>query len=382
MSGVIPNQLPILFSWACHHHRSPALRTWSWFQRRPLLGKSYNLDHVEPIFQPQRRYFLAVSGKSCGDATANENLKWIRLSRRMSELDICSRREADRLIMDGRVLFDGRVVEIGGKVLWNATVDQIEIRSTTIFCNKINPIGTAVAEVAAVADGVVMKRSVDSVVLNKPLGFVSGQAEHGNTPAIRLLTRGNLWMGYSKSSMGVNAADLTGFNVPQSWAGFAPAGRLDMDSTGLLVFTKHGVLAKKIISSESTIEKEYIVDVMPASQETRRELALDPAFRLPTTTMDLTPLLRGGHYLLEATKRRQSPLKPCQHAQWIVRGEKLRVVLTEGRKHQVRRMCRELVGWHVTKLHRVRIGPVAIEELPIGLWRPLRQGELDGFLNS
>ena len=66
------------------------------------------------------------------------------------------------------------------------------------------------------------------------------------------------------------------------WKGFAPAGRLDRDSTGLMVFTKNGVLAKKIIGASSSVEKEYIVDVAPAVCPTKRELAIDPNFILPS----------------------------------------------------------------------------------------------------
>ena len=180
------------------------------------------------------------------------------------------------------------------------------------------------------------------------------------------------------------------------WMGFAPAGRLDLDSTGLLVFTKNGVLAKKLIGASSSVEKEYIVDVEPAVRATKREHDIDPNFVLPSTPeqrFDLTRILRGGEFLLGDDR----PLKPSPRVQWIVKGERLQIVLTEGRKNHIRRMCRELLGFHVVGLRRVRIGRILLpsdinniedtdynteEEniLPEGCWRPLRQKELEFLL--
>jgi len=197
------------------------------------------------------------------------------------------------------------------------------------------------------------------------------------------------------------------------WMGFAPAGRLDLDSTGLLVFTKNGVLAKKLIGASSSVEKEYIVDVEPAVKPTKREYAIDPNFVLPSSSeqrqrlFDLTHILRGGEFLLGDDR----PLKPCPLVRWIVKGERLQIVLTEGRKHHIRRMCRELLGFHVIGLRRVRIGPIILlpssnidttaddtttddskykynneeeeEEknvLPEGCWRPLSQKEMEVLL--
>ena len=167
---------------------------------------------------------------------------------------------------------------------------------------------------------------------------------------------------------------------PSSWEGFAPAGRLDIHSTGILIFTKSGVIAKKIIGASSKIEKEYIVDVSPATQPSRRELKLNPDFRLPPTTLNLQRLLDGGAALLGDVKAR--PLQPCVEAEWITKGERLRIVLTEGRKHHIRRVCRELLGWHVNYLQRVRIGPVQLNGRPEGCWRPLEQDEIDALMKS
>jgi 23S rRNA pseudouridine2604 synthase len=306
------------------------------------------------IFRPSHVIFASFSTiNNPGHQQQPPNT--IRLSKRMSELDICSRREADRLIMDGRIFIDGNLVAIGKKVPFDLGKDRVEIRQPKQSDREDDATS-----------------QISTVVLNKPVDYVSGQAEHGHPPAIRLLTPSNLFQNDG-------APPLT---IPASWDGFAPAGRLDMDSTGLLVFTKSGVVAKKIIGSSSSIEKEYIVHVSPAMQPSRRELAIDPDFRLPTSTFNLKPLLKGGGTLLGDEKSGRMSLKPCAKAEWIIRGEKLRIVLTEGRKHHIRRVCRELLGWHVNYLQRVRIGPIHLDGLSEGNWRPLVQEELDILMSA
>ena len=328
----------------------------------------------------------------------------IRLTKRMGQLDMFSRREADRLILDGRVLVDGTLVEVGHKVSSDLPADRIEVldrnppsshpagsgdKSRGSQNNETNDSG--------VQKGSSAVNKVTAVVLNKPRGYVSGQAEHGHPPAIRLLTpRNRLWEEEETEDRGPRRRDNN-----DHWRGFAPAGRLDLDSTGLLVFTKNGVLAKKLIGASSSVEKEYIVDVVPAVKPTRRELAIDPSFFLPSRQhqqkFDLTQISRGGGFLLGDDR----PLKPCPRVRWITEGEKLQIALTEGRKHHVRRMCRELLGFHVVGLRRIRIGPIVLPtndadtdrgnpfdrdshsaELPEGCWRPLRQWELEKLLRS
>lgn len=321
----------------------------------------------------------------------------IRLSKRMGELDMFSRREADRLILDGRVLVDEKVVAVGHKVPWNLQADRIEI---------IEKESSASSSVAYAGTGDAKNRNksnITAVVLNKPKGYVSGQAEHGHPPVIRLLTSRNRFWGRGDPEDKDSGEDQDGDDAGSDashkrhyydWKGFAPAGRLDLDSTGLMVYTRNGVLAKKLIGATSPIEKEYIVDVEPAASPTKRELSIDPKFVLPSQrqqrSYDLTPILRGGLLLLGEDR----PLKACPKARWIVKGETLHIVLTEGRKHQIRRMCRELLGYHVVRLRRVRIGPVILSStetegngfntdgsndgtLPLGCWRPMHQSELE-----
>src|SRR5690606_337561 len=130
--------------------------------------------------------------------------------------------------------------------------------------------------------------------------------------------------------------------------GLAPAGRLDIDSTGILVLTQDGRVARQLIGEDSTIEKEYLVRV---------EGELSAAG---------LKLLNHG---LELAGVKLKPAKVSWQNE-----DQLRFVLREGRKRQIRRMC-ELVGLHVVGLKRVRIGSVTLGKLPVGQWRYLRPGE-------
>src|SRR5262249_36186899 len=149
------------------------------------------------------------------------------------------------------------------------------------------------------------QKKLMTIILNKPVGYVSAQPEPGYTPAIKLITQVNQ---FGKPDERLK---------PEHLKGLAVAGRLDIDSQGLLLFTQDGRLAKKIVGEGGQVEKEYIVRV--------------EGF-LPD---DKLQLLRGG---LELDGR---PLKPAQ-VEWINR-DQLRFVLREGRKRQIRRMC-DLVG--------------------------------------
>jgi 23S rRNA pseudouridine2604 synthase len=135
---------------------------------------------------------------------------------------------------------------------------------------------------------------------------------------------------------------------PGHLRGLAPAGRLDIDSTGLIVFTQDGRVAKRLIGNHSDVEKEYLVRV---------EGTLDDAGM---------KLLQHG-LELDGVK-----LRPAQ-VSWQ-NDDQLRFVLREGRKRQIRRMC-ELVGLVVTGLKRVRSGGVMLGSLPAGQWRYLRRDE-------
>ena len=247
----------------------------------------------------------------------------MRLSKRMSELGLCSRREADEWIENGWVRVDGeRIDTLGSRVRPD---QQIEI--------------TRDAHVA-------QSRQV-TILLHKPVGYVSGQAEDGYEPAITLITAENRWEGDRAT---------TRF-LPAQLRALAPAGRLDIDSTGLLVLTQDGRIAKQLIGEHSSVEKEYLVRVAYGERTTDIDRNF-PAEQLA--------LLRFGLSLDD------SPLKPAK-VSWQ-NGEQLRFVLREGKKRQIRRMC-ELVGLQVVGLKRVRMGRVALGPLPQGKWRYLLPDE-------
>jgi 23S rRNA pseudouridine2604 synthase len=242
----------------------------------------------------------------------------LRLSKRMSELGIASRREADEWIARGWVRVDGRVVaELGARVLPQQRI-------------TIDP--RAGAQQAQRA----------TVLLNKPVGYVSGQAEDGYEPALVLVTPQRQWQG-----------DDSGLRLQREHLrSLVPAGRLDIDSVGLLVLTQDGRIARQLIGETSAVEKEYLVRVEPLAGAPLDDAGL--------------ALLRHGIAL------DGEPLRPAQ-VDRLADGL-LRFVLTQGRKRQIRRMC-EAVGLKVTSLKRVRIGRVVLGDLPPGQWRFLRPGE-------
>ncbi|WP_454735950.1 pseudouridine synthase [Cupriavidus necator] len=251
----------------------------------------------------------------------------VRLSKRMSELGLCSRREADEWIPRGWVLVDGKpVTELGSRIRPDAEIEIMqEARSEQ---------GERV-----------------TVLLNKPVGYVSGQAEDGYEPAAVLFTPENQWEG-----------DPTRKRfAPWQRKSLAPAGRLDIDSTGLLVLTQDGRVARALIGEDSTVEKEYLVRVVWHSPQGVVERNISAEF--PADDLEL---LRHGLSLDGV------PLKPAK-VSWQ-NEEQLRFVLREGRKRQIRRMC-EQVGLEVVGLKRVRMGRVVLGDLPPGTWRFLGQFE-------
>jgi 23S rRNA pseudouridine2604 synthase len=201
---------------------------------------------------------------------------------------------------------------------------------------KIEPGQTLV-----VADDVAAGQGVFTAVLNKPVGIVSAQPEQGQVPAVRLLTAEAL----------VGAATL----IPDRQTSLAPLGRLDMDSRGLLLLSTDGVLAKAIIGPESALDKEYLVQVF--GTVTDRKLAQ----------------LRFG---LKLDGRQLKPAKITQLGEG-----RLKFVLNEGRKRQIRRMC-DLVQLKVADLQRIRIGPLALGDLPEGCWRELRPNERAALIKA
>ena len=233
----------------------------------------------------------------------------VRLSKLMSQRGICSRREADRFIEGGMVYVDGEKVNtLGVKVSPSADITLSRKAKTT-------------------------QAALATVLLNKPMDYVSGLPEDGYTSAVMLIDKENRQ----------DPKD----NVPHR-QGLAPAGRLDIDSMGLIVFTQDGRIAKQLIGPENRIEKEYLV------------------WAQGEITPEKLQLLRHGLTLDDKA------LRPAQIDH--IKGSQMRFVLIEGRKRQIRRMC-ELVDLRVTRLIRVRSGRVKLGDLSSGKWRLLRDDE-------
>lgn len=250
--------------------------------------------------------------KSTQQASSENKLP--RLSKVMADRGLCSRREADEWIANSWVKVNGEIIDtLGTRVEPDADI-----------------IISGYAEEA--------QAEQKTILLHKPVGYVSGQAEDGYEPAVVLLHPDNQW-----------EDDPVKQTFQRSiFKGIAPAGRLDIDSTGLLVLTQDGRVARKLIGEDSSVEKEYLVRV--------------------TGNLDESGLKKLNYGLsLDGVK-----LKPAK-VSWQ-NEDQLRFVLREGKKRQIRRMC-ELVGLKVVGLKRIRIGSVKLGKLPAGKWRYLKESE-------
>lgn len=237
-----------------------------------------------------------------------------RLSKIMAARGLCSRREADHLIQAGWVLVDGhKITVLGSKIYAQQNISLLPAAQRQLHKNV-------------------------TILLNKPVGYVSGQPEKGYLPAVQLIT--------PETQFRAPASNLN-FH-PTQLQHLAPAGRLDIDSQGLLVLTQDGRIARQLIGANSRLEKEYIVRV--------------------TGNITATRIQQLTHGLVLDEKR----LRPAKIKHLYP--DVLQIILTEGRKRQIRRMCHG-VGLEVTKLKRVRIGRVKLGALPPGKWRYLSSNE-------
>lgn len=238
----------------------------------------------------------------------------IRLSKVMADRGLCSRREADVFIERGWVYVDGETISVLGTKIYPDQLVTLDEKA----CSELSHAVT--------------------ILLNKPVGYVSGQPEKGYIPAVSIIKRESRFKGDGVPII------FTSSHL----RGLAPAGRLDIDSEGLLVLTQDGRIARQLIGENSDIEKEYLV-----------------RFEGVLTDGGLTLLNHG--LSLDGKE-----LKPAQVSR--EKDNLLRFILKEGKKRQIRRMC-ELVGLKVTALKRVRIGKIRLEPLPVGQWRYLRDDE-------
>ena len=294
-----------------------------------------------PANKPATRAPVSLSPtKTPADAT-KPVATTTRLNKQMAELQMASRREADDWIGRGWVKVNGEVASMGMRVSADARI-----------------------EVNKQAQG--MQANQVTILVNKPMGLVSGQAEDGHLPAITLVQPQNRWVDDNARF----------FFHPKQLQSLVPAGRLDIDSIGLLVLTQDGRVARQLIGEDSVMEKEYLVRVAfvglnQVDQTPGQLIRIDDDDPITTNVQAIFP-----HALIAKLRHGLSldgqALKPAQVA-WQ-NPEQLRVVLTEGKKRQIRRMC-ELVGLKVVGLKRVRIGNVMLGNLPLGQWRYLAPHE-------
>lgn len=222
-----------------------------------------------------------------------------RLDQLLSSLGYGSRKEVAEFIKAGRVCADGVVVK---KTDLKVQPDQITLDN----------------EPLEAPEGLL-------AMLHKPLGYVCTHSD-GEGPTIYEL-------------------------LPPRWMARKPAvtsiGRLDKDTTGLILITDLGPLVHRYTSPKAEVEKIYEVTV---------DHPLDPA--LIATFASGTVMLRGED-------------KPCLAAQLEITSDlTAKLTLMEGRYHQVRRMFASQ-GWHVEKLHRSRFGDYTLDDLPEGQWKLL-----------
>ena len=266
-------------------------------------------DTAPPSSPPSRRRIIKrINSDSPAAQEPAVTPAGVRISKLMAERGLCSRREADGYIERGLVYVnDEKVTQLGTRCAPDARI-----------------------ELASRAQN--QQAALVTVLLHKPVGYVSGQAEDGHQPAIVLVKPENQLAG-----------DRPRFR-PAFLQGLAPAGRLDIESTGLLILTQDGRVARQLIGEDSDVEKEYLVRV---------EGELDD---------------KGLRLLNHGLSLDGKPLRRA-HVSWQ-NDDQLRFVLKEGKKRQIRRMC-EQVGLRVAGLKRVRIGRVMLSDLPVGQWRVL-----------
>lgn len=227
----------------------------------------------------------------------------MRINKYLSSFGVTSRRQADRLIKDGRVRINGRVADVG---------DQVGNDDVVVVDKE--PIAAEIQRVY--------------IAYHKPVGVETT----------------------TNKTVKHNLIDELGFDFH-----FFPIGRLDKDSSGLLLLTNDGDIVNQILRPEFHHEKEYLVHV---------DRAFDHAFikRMREGIKIQGKKTRGAH--VERHNKRA-----------------FKVILTEGRNRQIRRMV-EALGYQVTSLMRVRVMNVRLGHLKPGAWRHLKPRERKALLSA
>lgn len=219
-----------------------------------------------------------------------------------------SRRKAEALISTGRVRINGRLATLGESV---APSDDVLLDGQPVDLPTTNAY----------------------LALNKPKGYLTTLKDERNRPTV---------------------AELMPKNVP----GLVPVGRLDAETTGLLLLTNDGPLANRIAHPSSEIEKEYQLTIKCPEKDLAESLV----------ALACGPQLEDGKMLPPSiTNLRTTPKTTT-----------FNLTVHEGRNRIIRRAC-TAVGLDLIHLKRVRIGPVRLDVLPEGRYRPLTPDELAGL---
>ncbi len=227
----------------------------------------------------------------------------IRLNKYISSSGFCSRREADRFIENGNVMIDGTAAEVGMKVFHNQEV----------FVNGVK---------------IIPKQKFVYIALHKPTGITCTTDRKDPDNIVDYLNYKELLF---------------------------PIGRLDKDTSGLILMSNDGDIVNKILRSTYKHEKEYIVSV----------------------NADITPEfikhMQNGVKIYNAVTNKYQTTKPCKVTKINLRTFNL--ILTEGLNRQIRRMC-TVLGYRVVKLKRIRIMNIELKDLEAGAWRYVTKEEL------
>jgi cytidylate kinase len=239
-----------------------------------------------------------------------------RLQKALARAGVASRRGAEALIEAGRVTVDGRIATIGQSA--DPEIQRIALDGI--------PLGAA--------------QATEHYAVHKPRGYLSSaHTERGHRSVVELV--------------GVRHGS-------RLW----PAGRLDLDSEGLMILTNDGAWANRVLHPRYGVEREYAVllDAMPTDAELQ-------------TLLDGVALDDGPARLLAAEHR---PPPPEVAPPAMPRGAWLRTRVGEGRKREVRRLF-AVIGRRVERLVRTRLGSLTLDGLHEGAWRPLRPAEVEAL---
>lgn len=234
----------------------------------------------------------------------HEKKESVRLNKYISSSGYCSRREADRFIENGNVMIDGKIAEVGMQVLEHQEV----------FVNGVK---------------IVPKKEFVYIVLHKPIGITCTTDPNDAD----------------------NIVDYLNYKEP-----LFPIGRLDKDSSGLILMTNDGDIVNKILRSTFKHEKEYIVRVNTA------------------ITHEFIEKMQKGVKIYNAVTNQYQVTKPCKIKK--IDSLTFRLILTEGLNRQIRRMC-TVLGYRVIKLKRTRVMNIELKDMEAGAWRYVTREELE-----